>query len=334
MAELRRNSIGRRASLLALGCVAFTLLATSAYAAQNYGDGAYGAGDYNVGETLASSGAASSASTPTQPGGRRGSSKEMAKRIASAGDRIRGQFAARMQQNDRSQSSSTARDGQNASQPGDVATEEPKDTTSLASIAARRGRLLAHLDGQEVLYRDVPVDAWYAPYVATVITEGIAEGYRDESGKPTGEFGVANSVTRAEVLKMSLEAAGTELPGGAPRNVSAKGTWAGAYVAAAESLQMTGFTPDVDVTQPATRGEVVQAVLEAMDFPIATQTSTFTDVAPTHPQSKSIATAAFFGLVEGDRDTSGALLNTFRPNDPISRAEVSKIIALIHEVAK
>ena len=34
-----------------------------------------------------------------------------------------------------------------------------------------------------MLYKDVPLDAWYAPYVAYVIEENIATGYADAAGK-------------------------------------------------------------------------------------------------------------------------------------------------------
>jgi S-layer homology domain len=41
-----------------------------------------------------------------------------------------------------------------------------------------------------------------------------------------------------------------------------------------------------------------------------------------------VAAAQFYGLIQGDASQVGKPLNTFRPNDPINRAEVAKIIAL------
>src|SRR5207248_357138 len=52
----------------------------------------------------------------------------------------------------------------------------------------------------------------------------------------------------------------------------------------------------------------------------------------THPYSHAIASATFFGLVQGDTAPDGSPLNRFRPDEPINRAEVSKIIALAREV--
>jgi hypothetical protein len=48
--------------------------------------------------------------------------------------------------------------------------------------------------------------------------------------------------------------------------------------------------------------------------------------------SPAIGLAAYHGFVEGDRSPDGVLLNRFRPNNPINRAEVAKIVALVRQV--
>ncbi|MFA5273524.1 MAG: FG-GAP-like repeat-containing protein [Candidatus Peribacter sp.] len=205
--------------------------------------------------------------------------------------------------------------------------------TSLKLVAERRGRLYAAVDEVPVLFADVPLSAWFAPYVSFMVEEKIATGYADATGKPKGEFGVGNPVTYAEVLKMALNVAGKSagnLP--PPRNASAQGTWASSYVAQAEAMNLSVFTPSLDVRQPATRGAVIQTILETMGIPIANQSSAFSDFPPDHPYAKAIATAAFYGLIGGDTDDQGNPLNTFRPDAPITRAEVAKIIALVKEV--
>ena len=187
--------------------------------------------------------------------------------------------------------------------------------------------------GKATIYRDVPVTAWFAPYVSLLIEEDIAQGYKDEDGTPTGEFGVANAVTYAEVLKMALEAADIPLTGGSPRNSSAQGTWVSSYVFTAESLQLSLFTPALDVHGPATRGEVIQTILEVMRIPTDIKIpSPFTDIPEVHAHAKAITTASVFGLVEGDLASDGSSLGTFRPDEPINRAEVSKIVVLVRKL--
>ncbi len=209
-----------------------------------------------------------------------------------------------------------------------------KPVTNGLALSEKRGHLVAMIGSEEILFRDVLVTAWYAPYVAVLVEQQIASGYADANGIPTGEFGVSNPVTNAEVLKMALEAADFTIAGGPPRNSSAKGTWASAYVKTAEEKQLSVFVPSLDVNVPATRGEVIQTVMEVLGFPIGNTPSAFADVPADHRHSAAIALAAFYGFVQGDTDADGHALNTFRPNDPINRAEVAKIIALAREVLR
>ena len=96
-------------------------------------------------------------------------------------------------------------------------------------------------------------------------------------------------MTYAEILKMAYEAAGKDLSGGVPRNNSAKGSWASAYVKLAEDDHLAVFTPALDVNTPATRGAVIQTILEVMGFPITKTLSTYSDVPTNHPYSAAIA---------------------------------------------
>lgn len=202
-------------------------------------------------------------------------------------------------------------------------------------IAEQRGKLLVAMTDRDVIYKDVSVNEWFAPYVSKLIVDGIAQGYKDTKGALTGEFGVANYVTRAEMLKMALEAAGkksgSEQP---PRNLSAKGSWASPYVGLAEKMQLTVFGVTTDINAPATRGEVVQTILEAMGITVGNTPAGYTDVPKNYPYTNAIAAATFFGVVEGDTDADGKTKGTFRPESPINRAEVSKMIALAATLLK
>ena len=203
---------------------------------------------------------------------------------------------------------------------------------SLEELAARRDRLYAVVDQTPVLYADVPLSAWYAPYVSFMVEEKIATGYADATGKLKGEFGVTNPVSFAEVLKMAWNAAENDL--GAlppPRNVSAQGTWASIFVAQAEDMSLSVFTPNLNVNTPASRGAVIQIILEVLKLPIANQNPSFSDVPNDHPYAHAIATASFYGLITGDTNADGNALGTFRPDAPITRAEVAKVIALVKE---
>lgn len=261
-------------------------------------------------------------------GGRRGSVDKMAKRIAMAQDAILAQYDARI--------ASRVGTPEAPTTVGNAPRQRVAAAITGSTIMGeRRGRLQATIDGSPVLYEDVMAHAWYTPYVAAIIEERVAVGYVDTEGKLTGEFGVANPVTRAEILKMALEASGTTIDAHRkPRNASARSTWASSYVAEAEELGLTVFSPDEDVHQYATRAEVMQTVLEVLKLPIAPQAPSFSDVPADHPYAHAIATADFYNLITGDTDRNGGQLRTFRPDDTMNRAEASKIIALLQKILK
>lgn len=110
--------------------------------------------------------------------------------------------------------------------------------------------------------------------------------------------------------------------------------WAAQYVGAAEARGLSLVAASLNVHTPATRGEVVRTVLEVLKLPIAKQKATFSDVPSSHKHADAIATAAFYGIIQGDTADDGSVLGTFRPDDFINRAGVAKMIALLKEVLK
>lgn len=291
-------------------------------------------------------------SAAVSTGGHRGSAEGMAQKIAVARQNVLARFMGNMRQSVALETETeilhTAPVTPDAFATGeqrslyraatkmqDAAAQREAEQLRLSGVAQRRGFLYALVDEAPVLYKDVAVDTWYAPYVANIVENGIATGYKDEAGKPTGEYGVTNPVTYAEALKMAWKAAGKDLKDlPPPRNDSAQGTWVSAYVAEAEAMKLSVFTPSLNVHAPATRGAVVQIILEVLRLPIASQPATFSDVPSSHPNAHAIATATFYGFITGDSDAQGKALGTFRPDEQINRAEVSKIIALAKEVLR
>jgi hypothetical protein len=197
-------------------------------------------------------------------------------------------------------------------------------------LPAERGKLVLTLDGVKVLFRDIPVAEWFARYVATIIREGIASGYKNEQGDLTGFFGPSNRVTYAEIAKMSLLLGGADLTSvsDAPENLSARGQWSEVYIRLAEESDLSIFTPSLQVNDSATRGAVIQTMLEALDIPITEgEENPYKDVPAHHIYKDAILTATNLGIVRGDTNTKGESLHRFRPNDPVNRAEVAKILA-------
>ena len=128
-----------------------------------------------------------------------------------------------------------------------------------------RGFISVSVGGQSLVFHDIPANAWYAPFVASVLRSGIATGYKDAVGNLTGEYGPGNSVTYAEIAKMALQSARSKLPEtGLPKNRTARGDWSAPYILLAEQDALSVFASTLDIRKPATRGAVIQTIVEAL----------------------------------------------------------------------
>ncbi|MDD4319803.1 MAG: S-layer homology domain-containing protein [Candidatus Peribacteraceae bacterium] len=182
---------------------------------------------------------------------------------------------------------------------------------------------------------DVPVRAWFGPYVRDMVLRGIVTGYRDAQGTPTGVFGPERPVSVEELAKMAVAAAGIDASAcPVPRNATAKGGWSASFVGCAEGKKFSIFSDaTVDVRRPALRGEVVVTTLEAFGvaLPAATD-SPFSDVLPSAQFASAILRAAADGIVGGYKDAAGNATGTFAPDRQISRAEIAKVLSLAIQV--
>jgi hypothetical protein len=204
-----------------------------------------------------------------------------------------------------------------------------------AEVDEEPTHVTTEVKGSTVMFTDVPNEAWFAAFVRTVAKRGILTGYRSSTGESTGEFGPQNPVTIAELAKISHEMAGVDeleisVP---PRNSTALGKWFTKYVSSAEERGWTIYQdPNMDLVRPATRGEVLITLLQVLDVPLTWQKGkTFTDVTLSTPYAHAIETAAAAGLVSGATDATGEFTGEFHPLDPITRAELAKILITIQE---
>lgn len=176
-------------------------------------------------------------------------------------------------------------------------------------------------------FYDVPNDAWFYTYVREAASRGIVSGYKDNNGYLSGYYGPGDPVTVAQMLKIAMEAADTDLDNcsGTPYTLSARGHWAQRYVVCAEQRSMRIIVPNMNIDRAALRGEVLGIVHDVYGDQIQPMASDFTDTHG-HPYERDIAYAASQGIVSGDTDTGGRLTGTYRPNDGVNRAEAAKII--------
>jgi hypothetical protein len=177
-------------------------------------------------------------------------------------------------------------------------------------------------------FHDIPSAAWYAAYVTELVDLGIVDGYKDFQGNSLHLFGPSDSVTYAQLAKLTIGTAGEPVDAGTGAD------WALPYLRRSKDLGYSVFTTVLDPNAPATRGAVVQTLLEALRVPMDAPSGTYRDVPASHPFAAAIATATRLGLVQGDTDNAGHLTGTFRPNASIDRAEMAKVLILARRLKK
>lgn len=210
----------------------------------------------------------------------------------------------------------------------------PADITAKARIlraklqAAKQKAVNLKFAQKLIPFKDTDDDQWYTNYVSTVKGYGIISGYKDVAGNDLGEFRPANNITVAEILKIGLETAGKGAVNGSPSLTTATNHWAKGYVKRAEELGANLVEGSVDLNRPATRGEVIRLMLEALGIePDAITSTDFSDVPRLHEHALFIQYAKELDIISGDAGKT-----TFRPDAPINRAEAAKISSQIMNI--
>lgn len=179
-------------------------------------------------------------------------------------------------------------------------------------------------------FNDVDPDAWFAAYVSDLVGRKIVSGYKDPSGINLGIYRPEGLVTVAEITKIALRAVNAKVIFYTEaQDPSEMFDWSYPYTHFAKRIGLSLFNdPALDVHRNATRGEVVQMLLEVFKVPLdSPQEAPFDDVSLTSRFVRAIGTAARMGMVSGDTDEDGNPLNTFRPNASVNRAETAKMVS-------
>ncbi|TSC57100.1 MAG: S-layer domain-containing protein [Candidatus Peregrinibacteria bacterium Greene0416_62] len=180
------------------------------------------------------------------------------------------------------------------------------------------------IGNEQVTFDDVKTREWFATSVSTAIRTGIMSGYKGTDGKLTGKFGPSDTVTLAQLAKVAHRLAGIDETKDRTlaENERARGTWfADVYASAERNHWLAYQSIRENPERSATRSEVVCTLLQALDIPrLWAKGKLFSDVTTFTPYADCIETAAADKLITGDD------AGTFRPESPINRAELSKIL--------
>lgn len=208
-----------------------------------------------------------------------------------------------------------------------IADEKITKLENMFDETVERSRLAKFRDGL-LRFRDVDDDddSWFHDFVERMAQKGIVKGFTGSDGQATGEFRPGNQVTRSEALKMVLEAIIRDILDEKPTLASVQAHWAAKYWkwAIDSQLDFAVLADQPDAT--ATRGDIIRMIMQSAGIiaPDRDENCSFPDLDSSDPRANDICYAQSLGIVSGDSDTGN-----FRPNDPINRAEVSKIINLL-----
>ncbi len=201
----------------------------------------------------------------------------------------------------------------------------------LGTVFPRSHTSVLNLEGQTnivvLTFTDLRMDHWSSDYVGELVQLGVVEGYED------GTFRPAQEITRAELTKMTLVALGIEIPEkeaveDMPFGDVVPDDWFVGHIHQARELGIIEGYEDHTFKpfQSVNRAEALKIILETAGLDLGEYESDFDDVSAGSWMDPYIGFGQTTGVVEGYED------GTFRPANPINRAEASKIIIEVLEL--
>lgn len=171
----------------------------------------------------------------------------------------------------------------------------------------------------DIKFRDISSN-WARAYIIKLVIRGIVDN--------VAYYNPNTNLSRAEFLKIVINTTGWVVPTtnlNIPFNDVSTNTWYAKYVSLALSKGMirsdTRFRPNDSITRAeATKILMVTLWVNVMDPPIA---MTFVDVNYNSDLAKYIETAVSLQVASGQMRGGNRI---FRPNDPITRAEIAKVV--------
>lgn len=160
---------------------------------------------------------------------------------------------------------------------------------------------------------------WASNYVEALYKRGIMKGYED------GSFRGDNSITRAEIAKTIVGAFEIASAEGKSFADVTSGSWYYDYVASASAAGIINgfedgsFAPDKEITRQDAAVMIYRALSGKMQLPIG-YTFFNDDLDISDYASGAIRTLGELGIITGNENKE------FKPNSPITRAEIATII--------
>jgi len=172
---------------------------------------------------------------------------------------------------------------------------------------------------ENLIFTDLPVDHWAIDYIVQLALDNIISGYEDKTFKPGG------NVTRSELAKMLSVAFDLE---GASIYDDIEGHWAKGYIEDCGEFipgEEDRFRPNDEATRQDVAVALVNILENTKKRKLQEGTLSFNDVPMIDTEYiPHIGKAVEGGIISGYSD------GTFRPQEPITRAEVATMIYRVY----
>lgn len=168
---------------------------------------------------------------------------------------------------------------------------------------------------------DIDLEAWYVGFIYDLMSWGAMSGYDD------GTFRPADQTNRAELAKIVTIIFDLKLPYSIDSNPFSDvpaDAWYTPFVAATKDAGVVGGYPDgtFHPSQSVNRAEAMKMIISAAESSdLSTDKQYFADVVPTAWYTPFVNFALEHGIAGGYGD------GTFRPGQPVTRAEIAKMAA-------
>lgn len=201
--------------------------------------------------------------------------------------------------------------------------EQEVELLNAAVVESRRTSAEEKYNRNKIPFIDVDEEAWFFGPVQFLKSRNWVTGYIDENGEHTGLFRPDNFVTKAEATKLIFDAASVDYSDAPmPMNEYAENHWAQSVIGKAEDMGLALWEDEPNPDKKADRVEVLELIFEVFDqeIPNTYTRSSFSDVSIVSPFLNLVQKSRNLGLISGYPD------GTFRPGEPIVRAEVAKMV--------
>jgi len=197
------------------------------------------------------------------------------------------------------------------------------------TLRSQGKNLQTTINGSTIVFKDVNIEDWYAIVVDILAKAKVISGYQNYLKEPTGEYGPADIVTKAQFTKMVVNAANLESISSQKVSVPDASHWSAEFFKRLYSHGDSIFSQlsAAELETPITRAEVASLVVSSFNLKNDESfTPAYRDVQVATAFVDDIRIADGHCIIQGHDGTEIDGQKIFSPTSPINRAEAAMVL--------